>query len=123
MTELRGLQLSLEEFRRRGIEVLAVSPDSVDQNRGVVEKLGLDFRILSDPDLALTRALGLEHAGMGPGGTDVPRPATLIVREGAIRWRHLTDNWRVRPRPETILAALSDLDDRAALDERGAPAL
>jgi peroxiredoxin len=109
MTELRGLQLSLSEFRDRGVEVVAVSPDPVERNLGVVERLGLEFPVLSDEGLALTRAMGLEHPGGGPGGATVPRPATFIVRGGVVRWRDLTDNWRVRPRPDTILAALSDL--------------
>ncbi|MEE2663188.1 MAG: redoxin domain-containing protein [Myxococcota bacterium] len=109
MTELRGLQLSLSEFRERGVAVVAVSPDSVERNLGVVERLGLDFPILSDAGLALTRAFGLEHPGAGPEGATVPRPATFIVRNGAVGWRDLTDNWRVRPRPETILAALTRL--------------
>ena len=109
MTELRGLQLSLSEFRERGVAVVAVSPDSVEHNLGVVERLGLDFPILSDSELSLTRALGLEHPGGGPEGATVPRPATLILGKGAIRWRDLTDNWRIRPKPETILAALAGL--------------
>lgn len=109
MTELRGLQLSLSEFRARGVEVVAISPDGVDDNRRVADRLELEFPILSDPDLALTTALGLEHEGGGPSGQTIPRPATFIVRRGAIRWRYLTDNWRVRPRPETILTALGEL--------------
>ena len=112
MSELRGLQLSLAEFRKRGVEVVAVSPDPVENNRSVVERLGLDFPILSDQKLELTRALGLEHAGAGPGGATIPRPATLILRDGAVRWRDLTPNFRIRPRPETILAALSQLGVR-----------
>ena len=109
MSELQGLQLSLGEFRKRGVEVFAVSPDPVENNRGVVDKFGLEFRILSDRELELTRALGLDHAGAGPDGATIPRPATFIVRDGTIRWRDLTPNYRMRPRPETILAALTDL--------------
>ena len=109
MTELRGLQLSLSEFRERGVEVVAVSPDSVEQNRGVARRHELDFPILSDADLAATRAFGIEHAGAAPGGGDLPRPATFIIGQGAVRWRHLTENWRVSPRPDAILAALTRL--------------
>ena len=109
MSELRGLQLSLSEFRQRGVRVIAVSPDPIDKNRGVVERLGLEFPILADTELELTRAFGLEHVGQGPDGASIPRPATFILRDGAVRWRDLTDNWRIRPRPEAILSELARL--------------
>jgi peroxiredoxin len=109
MSELQGLQLSLEAFRQRSVEVVAVSPDPVEKNRSVVERFGLEFPILSDGALELTRGLGLEHPGAGPDGATIPRPATFIVRDGAVRWADLTPNYRIRPRPETILAALSEL--------------
>ena len=110
MTELHGLQSSIEEFRARGVEVVAISPDSVEQNRGVADRLGLEFSILSDPELATIETFGLVHAGAGPGGGDIPRPASFLIREGVVRWRDLTDNWRVRPRPREILARVDSLD-------------
>jgi peroxiredoxin len=109
MIELRGLQLSLPKFQELGVQVVAISPDPVEKNRSVVERIGLEFPVLSDSDLSLIGALGLQHEGAGPGGTTIPRPATLIVRNGAIVWRNLTENYRVRPRPEDVLAALASV--------------
>jgi peroxiredoxin len=38
---------------------------------------------------------------------DVARPATFVLdRDGRIRWRELTDNLRVRVRPEPVLEQL-----------------
>ena len=110
MTELHGLQSSIEEFRARGVEVVAISPDSVEQNRDVAERQQIEFTILSDSDLAVTETFGLVHAGGGPGGGDIPRPASFLIVDGEIRWRELTDNWRVRPRPHEILAVVDSLD-------------
>jgi peroxiredoxin len=109
MSELQGLQSRIEEFRRAGARIVAVSPESVDQNRQVTEWLGLEFPILSDPTLAATDAFGLRHAGGGPSGEDLPRPATFILEEGTIRWRDLTENYRIRPRPDDLLATLDAL--------------
>ena len=85
-----------------------MSPDSEAENRKVAEDLGLSFPILSDVDLALTRGLGLVHpaGGMPPDFSDIPRPAVYIVQGGEIRWRALTENWRVRVRAEPLLAEL-----------------
>jgi peroxiredoxin len=109
MIELQGLQLSFAEFEKLGVQIVAVSPDPAEKSQGVVDKLGLSFPILSDSELALTRALGLEHEGAGPNSSTIPRPATFIVRNGRIVWRNLTENYRIRPKPEELLSALADL--------------
>jgi len=109
MSELQGLQSRIADFRASGTKVLAISPESVEQNDEVVGWLGLDFPILSDGELVATDAFGLRHSGAAPGGGDIPRPATYIIEGGTTRWRDLTDNWRIRPRPDDLLAALAGL--------------
>ena len=91
-----------------GTRIIAISPDSVEQNRKVALRQELDFPILSDSELALSRALGLVHEGGGisPDRADVPRPAVFIVKDGVIRWRALTDNWRVRVQAGPLLDEL-----------------
>jgi peroxiredoxin len=106
MSELQGLQLHLPEFRAAGAEVLAVSVDSVAENRAVVDRLGLGFAILSDGGREATRAFGVLHEAAMGEGRDIARPATFICDRGVIVWRDLTDNWRVRPRPREVLDAL-----------------
>jgi peroxiredoxin len=105
MSELHGLQTRITEFEKTGTRVIAVSPDTVEENRGVAEKFDLSFPILSDSDLALTKALGLVHE-KGFNGKDIPRPGTFIIQNGAIVWRDLTDNWRVRIKAGELLEAL-----------------
>jgi peroxiredoxin Q/BCP len=105
MSELHGLQTRITDFERAGARVIAVSPDSVEENKGVRDRFDLAFPILSDPELELTKALGLVHEGAFQG-RDVPRPATFIVRDGVIVWRDLTDNWRVRIQAGELLDAL-----------------
>ena len=73
------MQTRITEFEEAGARIVAVSPDTPEENSGVVERLGLDFPILSDDRLELTKALGLLHEGGGPGGFDIPRPAIFIV--------------------------------------------
>jgi peroxiredoxin len=83
--------------------------DSGEDAARVVEKLGLDFPVLSDPDAAAIRAFGVLHSAGGMGGVDIARPATFLIGpDGTVRWRQLTDNWRIRVRPEHVLGALED---------------
>jgi len=100
------LQLKLPELRANNAEVLAVCVDPVEKNAEVVSDLGLQFHILSDPQLAVVDAYDLRHSG-GYEDHDIARPATFIIDEsGVVRWRNLTEDFRVRPRPEEILAAV-----------------
>jgi peroxiredoxin len=86
---------------------VAVSVDEVERNRRVVEKLGLEFPILSDSSREAIAAYGVVHVGGGPGGSDIARPATLLIGpNGAVAWRSLTTNWRVRVRPDSVIAAI-----------------
>ena len=67
--------------------------------------MGYTFPILSDRDAAVIRQYDLLHAGAGVEGADVARPAEFLVdRNGVVRWRNLTEDYRVRARVEQMLA-------------------
>jgi len=90
-----------------GGEVLAISVDPPEHSREIVEAYGLEFPVLSDPRLTVIDAFGVRHPGGGLEG-DIARPAIFILdREGRVVWRQLTENWRVRLRPETVLEQLA----------------
>lgn len=105
------MQSRLEEIHAADAKVIAICADSVEKNAAAVEKLKLEFPILSDSNLKATKAFGLLHEGGFGGETpDIARPAVLILdQQGVVRWRHLTDNWRVRVRPETFLEQLAKI--------------
>lgn len=110
MAELQGLGAELSEAERAGVAIIAVSPDPNEQSQTLAERLGLGYRFVADPDLAVTRRWGLVHAGGGPYGQDVPRPATVVVdRDGIVRWLSVTRNYQVRPDPGEVLRAVRAL--------------
>jgi peroxiredoxin len=83
--------------------------DPVEQNAAVARKLGLEFPIVSDPGLAVIDRYGLRHVNAVPG-VDVARPATFVLDgAGVVRWRSLTENYRIRPHPDDVLRALDGL--------------
>ena len=52
----------------------------------------------------------LLHPRGGEDGHDIARPAEFLVdAAGIIRWVNLTENIRVRARPEAVLKAIDDL--------------
>ena len=58
----------------------------------------------------MTRSYGVLHAHAGENGRDIARPAEFLVdATGTIRWMNLTDDVRVRARPENALRVIDEL--------------
>jgi peroxiredoxin len=87
--------------------VVAVSVDTIEESARLAEKLGLEFQILSDVQEDAIRTWGLVHESAKPGGGAISRPAIFLIEpDGRISWRQLTDDYRVRARPEDLLVVL-----------------
>ncbi len=86
---------------------MAVSVDTNEESARLAEGLGLKFPILSDVQENAIRAWGLVHENGKPGGGAISRPAVFLVEpDGTISWRRLTDDYRVRLRPEDVMEVL-----------------
>ena len=97
----------MNEFHSRRVEVVAVSVDSPEESRKLCQAKGYTFPVVSDPNAAAIRRYGVLHARGGEGGKDIARPAEFVVdKNGIIRWESLTDDLRVRARPEAVLQAV-----------------
>ena len=113
MTELQGLQLSMDELRERGCAVAAVVVDDTATNAELARKAGIEYPILSDPDLHAIDAYALRHAHGGPEGRDIAHSASVLVDgAGVVRWTAVTDNVRVRPTPAEVLREVDALGGR-----------
>ena len=90
---------------------MAVSSSPADEHKRAAEKLGLRFPVLSDPEGKAIGAYGLVHPDALPFAEfPIARPAVFLLDgSGTIRERFLTENWRVRARPEQLLAMLDRL--------------
>jgi len=107
---LRSFEQHLQEFETRGIAIAAISVDSPGESRKLCDAKGYTFPFLSDPDAAVIRQYGLLHPKGGPDDHDISRPAEFLVDpSGTIRWVNLTDDIRVRARPEAVLEAINRL--------------
>ncbi len=70
------------EIRALGADVFGVSTQDTHYQREAVERLALPFSLLSDSDLALTRALRLPMFEVA--GQLLMKRLTLVVRDGRI---------------------------------------
>ena len=66
--------------------MLGISPDDVESHRKFRERLGLPFRLLSDPDHAVAHAYGVwkRRSLFGLGIEAVRRTAFVIDAEGRL---------------------------------------
>jgi peroxiredoxin len=100
----------LDEFRARGVQIAAISVDSNQESRKLCKDQGYTFLFLSDPKAEVIRSYGVLHPGAGENGRDIARPAEFVLdTAGVIRWVNLTDDIRVRARPEIVLREIDDL--------------
>jgi len=84
--------------------------DSNAESRKLCQDQGYSFLFLSDPKAEVIRRYGVLHAGGGENGRDIARPAEFLVdAAGVIRWVNLTDDIRVRARPEIVLREIEYL--------------
>lgn len=101
------MQSRIDDIRAAGAEVLAITVDSVEDNGDLAKRIGLDFPVLSDSEIRVIGDYGVLHRSGGMGGTDIARPAIFVIDgEGRVVWRDLTENWRIRLRPEYLLSVL-----------------
>ena len=97
------------ELDARGIRLIALSADTPEQIRAGRSKHGADATLLADPELAVTRQLGLQNRkGLAPKGIrHLPIPTTILVdAEGVVRWIDQAADYQVRSHPDRVLAAI-----------------
>ena len=83
---------------------VAISVDTPEMSRNLCAKAGYSYTFLSDPKAKVIRRYDILHRGAGPDGQDIARPAEyLLDASGTIRWLNLTEDFRVRARPEQII--------------------
>ena len=83
---------------------MAISIDSPEVSRDLMQQGGYTFTFLSDPKADVIRRYDLLHASAGENGADIARPAEFLVdTTGTVRWLNLTENYWIRARVEDIL--------------------
>lgn len=99
----------MDDLRERGAAVAAVVVDPVETNAALARDAGLEFPILSDPDLRLVDAYGLRHRE-AHDGRDIALSASILVDgAGVVRWASVSKNVRLRPPPDEVVARIDAL--------------
>lgn len=103
---MRGIENSLAEFEGQGIRPVAISVDPPEVSERLRSNKGYTYTLLCDPKAEVIRRYQLLHPAGSPEGKDISRPAEFLVdRSGIVRWENFTEDIRVRPKAQQLLAA------------------
>jgi peroxiredoxin Q/BCP len=100
------------KFRKAGVEIVGISPDSVASHEKFKSKHGFPFELLSDEERVACQLFGVwkEKSMYGRKYMGVARVTYLIDAEGTVaqRW----DSVKVETHPAEVLAAVDALGAR-----------
>ena len=112
----------------RSATLIAITPQSIEHNRKLIESSELNFEILHDEDNAYANQIGLKHGFpddlksiYGKFGIDLdkhngntkwelPIPARFVISsDGIIRSADFNADYTTRPEPEQTVEVVSNL--------------
>ena len=120
------MQADLDEH---GVNLIALSKDTVEEAATHKTHDGLSMTLLADPKLDFIRQYGFEHhkalgfktgsfalfgipLALTPSFKTMAIPTSLLVDEnGVIRWIDQTDDYRLRSSNERVLQAVNEAFD------------
>jgi len=125
VTELETWRDLYGQLRERGALLVAISPETQRQSDFAVQQHGLPFPLLHDPGAKLAEQFGLVYMVPeyhqrylksimvnlpflnGEASWRLPMPATYVLgRDGRVAFAEAHADFRVRPEPQEVMAAL-----------------
>ena len=116
MAQIREVAAQYNTLAARGVNTLLISSQSHANTASLAHKFKVDFRFLVDNDNQVARALGIVAKNGTPTGlqalgydSDTAMPTVVLTdADQTIIFCDETDNYRVRPEPQTFLRLLDD---------------
>ncbi|MFZ9052824.1 MAG: peroxiredoxin-like family protein [Woeseiaceae bacterium] len=116
MAQIKELVAQYHQLQALGVRVALISPQPHEFTVGLAKKFDVAFHFLTDENNQAARVLGIANPHGLPMGmqllgyaSETVLPTVIITDTGGrILWKHETDNYRVRPEPETYLAVLRE---------------
>jgi len=114
MAQIKEIASQYNELEKRGVTMALISPQPHHFSKSLAKKYHVNFKFLVDVDNKVAKQLHIFHKNGLPAGmqmfgykNDTVMPTILITDEtGTIIFTDLTDNYRVRPEPETFFKVL-----------------
>lgn len=117
MAQIKEIAGQYKALEQRGVNMILISPQPHSYSKNLAEKYKLNFKFLTDANNTVAKQLGIFAKNGIPTGfqvlgydSDTVLPTVIITDiNGKIVFADLTDNYRVRPEPETFLKIIDEL--------------
>ena len=112
-------------MKNLGVQLLAIAPDKPSKLKETVDKHKMDFRLLSDSDMAVARSFGVAYTlddqtltelkkynidvedASGQKHHMLPVPAVfLVATNGVIQFEYVNSDYKVWLDPDLLLSTL-----------------
>ena len=111
MNQLKEVKAKADQLAKAGVKVKFISNQGIENSQKLDKDLALPayFEIFQDNDLAAAKALGIEDMDGAPSGmpgypTDTVKATVIgLDEDGKVIFGDETDNYRIRPHPDTFL--------------------
>jgi peroxiredoxin len=116
MAQIKEIVAQYKEIEKRGIHMILISPQPHSFSETLAKKHKIPFHFLTDKNNTVAKKLGIFHKTGIPTGfqilgyeTDTVMPTVIITdKKEKIIYIDETDNYRVRPEPETFFNIIDD---------------
>ncbi|MBE9491017.1 MAG: redoxin domain-containing protein [Bacteroidetes bacterium] len=117
MAQIKEIAAQYKELEQRGINMVLISPQPHGYSKNLAKKHNVGFTFLTDTQNNVAKQLNIFAKNGIPTGfqafgydSDTVLPTVIITdANGKIVFADLTDNYRVRPEPETFLKIIDAL--------------
>jgi peroxiredoxin len=121
-SQIADIAAQYRKFEQLGVKVLLISSQAQSHHEQLAERFDIPVGFLRDKNNNAARSLGIASAwGLPMGlqllgyGSETVLPTVIITAaDGSILWADQTDNYRVRPEPESLLIVLEQAGISAA---------
>ena len=116
MAQIKELVAQYHQLQALGVRVALISPQPHKFTTELAKKFDVAFHFLTDDNNRAARVLGIASPHGLPMGmqalgydSETVMPTVIITESGGrILWAHETDNYRIRPEPETYISVLRE---------------
>jgi peroxiredoxin len=111
MAQIKEIAGQYRELAAKGVEIMLISPQPQSHTASLAQRFDAPMSFLVDKDNAIAKRLGIVALKGLPAGlellgyeSDTVLPTVIMTNaSGKIIFADLTDNYRIRPEPETFL--------------------
>ncbi|WP_111977809.1 peroxiredoxin family protein [Algibacillus agarilyticus] len=98
ISNLSSFETILPELEAFNVQLVAISPDSVQTNQNTQRKFGQDYLFLSDENHKTSMTYGIKT------NKDYPHPGVFLInQQGKIVWFYVSENVKERPTGQQML--------------------